>query len=104
MVALTLSLYNWTHYTTTKDTIKMHTLLDYETLLSEFMTIGTGKCTDEKAFFEIPIAPYSVVVANRGYCNFELLNDWDSKHILFVAHHRDNLLYGAIRDSTYSNT
>ena len=98
MVSLTLSLYDWAHYTTTKGAIKMHTLLDYDTLLPEFVTISTGKCTDDKASFDIPIAPHSVVVADRGYCNFELLNDWDSKHVLFVVRHRDNLLYEPIRE------
>lgn len=98
MVTLTLSLYDWAHYTTTKGAIKMHTLLDYDTLLPEFVTISTGKCTDDKASFDIPIAPHSVVVADRGYCNFELLNDWNSKHVLFVVRHRDNLLYEPIRE------
>ena len=98
MVSLTLSLYDWAHYTTTKGAIKMHTLLDYDTLLPEFVTIGTGKCTDDKASFDIPIAPHSVVVADRGYCNFKLLNDWDSKHVLFVVRHKDNLLYESIRE------
>lgn len=98
MVTLTLSLYDWAHYTTTKGAIKMHTLLDYDSLLPEFVTISTGKCTDDKASFDIPIAPHSVVVADRGYCNFELLNDWDSKHVLFVVRHRDNLLYEPIRE------
>lgn len=98
MVTLTLSLYDWAHYTTTKGAIKMHTLLDYDTLLPEFVTISTGKCTDDKASFDIPIAPHSVVVEDRGYCNFELLNDWDSKHVLFVVRHRDNLLYEPIRE------
>lgn len=98
MVSLTLSLYDWAHYTTTKGAIKMHTLLDYDTLLPEFVTIGTGKCTDDKASFDIPIAPHSVVVEDRGYCNFKLLNDWDSKHVLFVVRHKDNLLYESIRE------
>ncbi len=98
MVTLTLSLYDWAHYTTTKGAIKMHTLLDYDSLLPEFVTISTGKCTDDKASFDLPIAPHSVVVADRGYCNFELLNDWDSKHVLFVVRHRDNLLYEPIQE------
>ena len=98
MVTLTLSLYDWAHYTTTKGAIKMHTLLDYDSLLPEFVTISTGKCTDDKASFDLPIAPHSVVVADRGYCNFELLNDWDSKHVLFVVRHRDNLLYEPVQE------
>ncbi len=74
MVTLTMTLYDWAHYYTTKGAIKMHTLLDYECLLTKFANITTGKHTDDKASFDIPVAPHSIVVADRGYCNFELLN------------------------------
>lgn len=98
MVTLTMSLYNWAHYTTAKGAIKMHTLPDYDTLLPDFVYVSTGKCTDDKASFDIPVIPYSVVVADRGYSNFELLNYWDSNHGFYVVRHKDNLLYRRIRE------
>ncbi|WP_329903744.1 IS4 family transposase [Porphyromonas pogonae] len=98
MVTLTMALYDWAHYSTTKGAIKMHTLLDYDSLLPEFVNITTGKYSDDKASFDIPVAPHSVVVADRGYCNFELLNYWDSKKVFFVVRHKDNLLYERVRE------
>ena len=59
----------------------MHTLLDYDSLLPEFMNISDGKCADSKSALDIPINSHSVVVADQGYCNFELLNNWDSKQV-----------------------
>lgn len=93
LVSLTMSLYQWAHYTTTKGAIKMHTLLDYDCLLPEFVNITDGKFSDNKAAFDIPVAPHSVVVADRGYCDFSLLDHWDSNNVFFVVRHRDKLLY-----------
>lgn len=76
----------------------MHTLLDYDTLLPDYVHVSSGKCTDDKASFDILVAPYSVVVADRGYCNFELLNNWDSNNVFYVVRHKDKLLYRRIRE------
>lgn len=97
-VTLTMSLYEWAHYTTKKGAVKMHTLLDYNSLLPEFVNITDGKCGDNKAAFDIPVTPHSVVVADRGYCDFSLLNDWDSNNVFFVVRHKDNLLYSQIKE------
>ena len=74
LVSLTLSVYDWAHYTTKKEAVKMHTLLDYDSLLPEFVNITDGKVTDNKAAFDIEINPFSIVVADRGYCDYSLLN------------------------------
>ena len=42
LVSLTISVYDWAHYTTSKGAVKMHTLLDYDCLLPEFMNITGG--------------------------------------------------------------
>ena len=97
-VTLTMSLYEWAHYTTKKGAVKMHTLLDYDSLLPEFVNITDGKCGDNTAAFDIPVTPHSVVVADRGYCDFALLNDWDSNNVFFVVRHKDNLLYSQIKE------
>ena len=97
-ITLTMSLYEWAHYTTKKGAVKMHTLLDHDSLLPEFVYITNGKCTDNKAAFAIPVAPHSVVVADRGYCDFSLLDNWDSKDVFFVVRHKDNLLYSRIKE------
>lgn len=93
LVSLTMSLYEWAHYTATKGAIKMHTLLDYDSLLPEFVHITDGKGTDSKAAYEVAVPAGAVVVADRGYCDFSLLNYWDSNKVFFVVRHRDKLLY-----------
>lgn len=98
LVSLTLSVYDWAHYTTTKGAIKMHTLLDYDCLLPEFVNITNGKVTDNRAAFDIEIHPFSIVVADRGYCDYSLLNHWDSNKVFYVVRHKDNIRYKSIEE------
>ena len=103
-ITLTMSLYEWAHYTTKKGAVKMHTLLDYDSLLPEFVNITDGKCGDNRGALDIPVPPHSVVVADRGYCDFSLLNNWDSRNVFFVVRHRDNLLYSQIEERLLPET
>lgn len=65
--------------------MKMHTLLDYDSLLPEFVNITEGKCGDNRGALDIPVPPHSVVVADRGYCDFSLLDYWDSRNVFFCC-------------------
>lgn len=98
LVSLTMSVYDWAHYTTKKGAVKMHTLLDYDCLLPEFVNITTGKTSDNKAAYDIPITPHSIVIADRGYCDYSLLKHWDSNDVFFVVRHKDNIRYRSLAE------
>ena len=98
LITLTLSIYDWAHYTTKKGAVKMHTLLDYDSLLPELVNITDGKVADNKASFDMDVQPFSVVVADRGYCDYALLNHWDSNHVFFVVRHKDNIRYTRVKE------
>ena len=68
-----------------KGAVKMHTLLDYDSLLPEFVNITEGKCGDNRGALDIPVPPHSVVVADRGYCDFSLLDYWDSRNVFLMS-------------------
>ena len=78
--------------------LKLHTQLDFNTLLPEFVYITDGKATDGKAASEVRILPHLIVVADRGYCDFSLLNYWDSMKVFFVVRHKNNLVYRRIEE------
>lgn len=98
LVSLTLSVYDWAHYTARKGAVKMHTLLDYDCLLPEFVNITDGKISDNKAAFDMDIRPFSIVVADRGYCDYALLKHWDSSNVFFVVRHKDNMRYVTVKE------
>ena len=84
-ITLTMSLYEWAHYTTRKGAVKMHTLLDYDSLLPEFVNITDSKCGNNRGALDIPVPPHSVVVADCGYCDFSLFDYWDSRNVFLMS-------------------
>ena len=98
LISLCMRLYDWALYTHTKGAIKLHTVLDFDTYIPEYVYITDGKNTDNKAAKHIDVKPNSIVVADRGYCDFSLLNSWDSMKIFFVVRHRTNLVFRTIEE------
>lgn len=98
-IPLCLSLFDWAQYKTQKGAVKMHTLLDYEGNLPHYVNITSGKVADNKGAKDIPLIKGSVVVADRFYNDFPLLNIWDSNKVFFVIRHKDNLQFKSIKEN-----
>ena len=98
-VSLCLSLFDWAKYKTAKGAVKMHTLLDFDGNLPAYVNITDGKTADNKGAYEIPLIRYSVIVADRFYNDFGLLNVWDSNEVFFVVRHKENLQYTVIKEN-----
>ena len=71
----------------------MHTLLDYDGNLPAYVNITDGKTADNKGAYDIPLLKGSVIVADRFYNDFSLLNIWDSNGVYFVIRHKENIQY-----------
>ena len=76
----------------------MHTLLDYDGNLPVYVNITDGKTADNKGAYDIPLVKGSVIVADRFYNDFHLLNIWDSNGVFFVIRHKENLKYTVVRE------
>ncbi|OHX64026.1 IS4 family transposase [Flammeovirga pacifica] len=97
-ISLCLNLFDWAKYKTTKGAIKLHTLLDYDGNLPAYVNVSNGKTADNKGAYEIPLLANSVIVADRYYNDFSLLNVWDSKGVFFVIRHKENLQFKTIKE------
>lgn len=97
-ISLCLSLFDWAKYKTNKGAVKMHTLLDYDGNLPSYINITDGKTADNKGAYDIPLLANSVIVADRFYNDFSLLNVWDSNSVYFVVRHKENLQFETIRE------
>jgi hypothetical protein len=86
-------------YKTAKGAVKMHTLLDFDGNLPAYVNITEGKTADNKGAYEIPLIKGSVIVADRFYNDFSLLNVWDSNQVFFVIRHKENLQYTVIKEN-----
>jgi hypothetical protein len=99
VISLCLSLFDWAKYRTSKGAVKMHTLLDYDGNLPAYVNITDGKTADNKGAYDVPLIHESVIVADRFYNDFTLLNIWDSKRVYFVIRHKENLQYTVIQEN-----
>lgn len=98
-VSLCLSAFDWARYKTAKGAVKLHTLLDYDGNLPVYVNVTDGKTTDNKGASDIQLIPGSVIVADRAYNDFSLLNVWDSSRINFIVRHKENLSYTVLRQN-----
>jgi len=98
-ISLCLSLFDWAKYKTTKGAVKMHTLLDYDGNLPAYVNITEGKTADNRGAYDIPLLKGSVIVADRYYNDFSLLNVWDSNGVYFVVRHKETLQYRTVKEN-----
>ena len=98
VVSLCLSMFDWATFRTKKGAIKMHTLLEYDGKLPVYVNITEGSVADNKGAYNIPLEKGSVVVADRYYNDFPMLNVWDSNGVFFVIRHKHNLKYTVLNE------
>jgi len=98
-ISLCLSLFDWAKYKTKKGAIKLHTLLDFDGNLPVYVNITDGKTADNKGAYDIPLIAASVIVADRFYNDFYLLNVWDSNKVFFVIRHKENLKFTVVKEN-----
>lgn len=97
-IILCLSLFDWAKYKTKKGAIKLHTLLDFDGNLPAYVNITDGKTADNKGAYDIPLIKASVIVADRFYNDFYLLNVWERKWVFFVIRHKDNIKFKVVKE------
>jgi IS4 transposase len=59
-------------------------MLDYDGCMPSYLFMTAGKQSDVKHAQYILLPKRSVIVADRGYQDFSMLNDWDKNDIYFV--------------------
>jgi hypothetical protein len=84
VISLCLKVFDWAKYRQEKGAIKLHTLLDYDGCLPSYLYMTEGKQADVKHAHYMLLPKKSVVVADRGYQDFSMLNDWNKSGIYFV--------------------
>lgn len=98
VISLCLSMFDWATFRTKKGAVKMHTLLEYDGKLPVYVNITEGSVADNKGAYNIPLEKGSVVVADRYYNDFPMLNVWDSNGVFFVIRHKHNLKYPVLNE------
>ena len=84
-IDLCLSLFPWADFRQTKGAVKLHLLLDHDGYLPDFAVITDGKAADVTTAYHFTLPTGSIVVVDRGYCDFELFFQWNNSGVFFVT-------------------
>jgi hypothetical protein len=93
IVDLSLSVFPWAHFRSTKAGLKIHVLLDVATSIPTFVCVTHAKVMDHSMLDLIPPEPGAIYVMDRGYIDYAGLYRLHQGRASFVVRGRKNLLF-----------
>jgi hypothetical protein len=97
-IDLCLSLFPWADFRQHKGAVKLHTVLDHDGYLPTYTLITDAKKHEVKVAREFEFNKGSIVVIDRGYCDYELYYSWHNNGIYFVTRQKVNAAYEKIKE------
>ena len=92
-INLCLSLFPWAHFRKTKSAVKMHTIINLQGKIPDFILISTGKMHDVHAMDHITWEAGCWYVMDRGYLDFDRLYLVHQSQSWFVTRSKKNTQY-----------
>jgi hypothetical protein len=89
-IDLCLSLFPWAYFRRTKSAVKMHTMINLQGKIPDFILISTGKMHDVNAMDYITYETGCWYVMDRGYLDFERLYLLHQSQSWFVTRSKKN--------------
>jgi hypothetical protein len=91
LIELSLALCPWANWTGRDAAVKLHTLLDLRGPLPAFLAVTAAEYGDVRWLDELPIAPGSFYVLDRGYIDFRRLRRIAEAGAFFVIRARSDV-------------
>lgn len=97
-ISLCLSLFDWAKFRTAKGGLKIHTVWDDQLSLPEYVNITEAKKHDSRGLENQVFKKDTIIVEDRGYFDFELMQARIKAQNVFVTRIKDNTVYETIRE------
>lgn len=91
-IDLCLSLFSWASFRSTKAGIKLHTLLNLQGNIPEFIAITPAKTQEVKIAHDVKLASGSIVTMDRGYEDYSFYQKLNNKGVFFVTRLKKNVV------------
>ena len=98
-IDLCLSMFPWAHFRSTMSAVKMHTIINLQGKIPDFILISTGKTHDVQIMDVIEWEPGSWYAMDRGYLDFERLYRIHQCGAFFVTRSKTNTKYERVYSS-----
>lgn len=92
-IDLCMSLFPWARFRKTKSAVKLHTLLNLQGSIPEFIHVSDGKLHDVNVLDILDICPGAIYVMDRGYLDFQRLYTLHQTGGFFVIRAKTNTQY-----------
>ena len=92
-IDLCLSMFPWARFRQTKGAVKMHTLLNLQGNIPEFILISDGKLHDVNVLDYLVPMPGAYYVMDRGYLDFARLYELHQAKAYFVTRAKKNFTF-----------
>ena len=89
-IDLCLSMFPWAKFRKAKGAVKIHTLMNLQGNIPEFILISDGKLHDVNALDYINPSPGAYYIMDRGYLDFARLYELDQAKAYFVTRAKKN--------------
>lgn len=99
-IDLCLSLFPWAEFRQAKGAIKLHLALDHDGYLPTFALITEGKRHEVTVARQFSFPKGSIIVMDRGYCDYSLFHSWHQAGLYFVTRQKDNAAYEVVAEMT----
>jgi hypothetical protein len=102
-ISLCKPLYEWATFRKNKGGIKLHTSLDNDSGIPDFISIGEAKTNDAKGVWAIPILPGCIYAVDRAYLCLKWLNKVILANSHFVIRLKKNTKYEIVKPRKVSS-
>lgn len=99
-ISVCLSIFDWAHYRKSKGAIKLHTVLDFDGCLPVYVNMSDGKKHEIEDAKQLEFPSCAVVVMDRAYIDFQMLNSWTKKGVHFVTRLKSNIKFRRLNERT----
>ena len=93
VIDLCAKVFDWAKYRKAKGAVKLHLLLDHEGLLPHYAVVTEGRKSDISVARKLDLPAGSMLVFDRGYCDYRWFADLDNKGVHFVTRLKENAAY-----------
>lgn len=100
-ITLCLKVFEWAHYSRAKGAVKLHTMLNNDTLLPEMIVATDGKVADVTAARDLmKFPPGSIVVMDRGYNDYKFFAQLEQDNVKFITRLKKDAQHTKMTDGT----
>lgn len=85
VISLSLSLFPWASFRSTKGGVKVHVMLDHDDYLPSYVAISEARHHEITLARTLHAPPRSIIAFDRAYTDYSLFTDWTERGIFFVT-------------------